>query len=89
MRPAHGWDAQILLVHGFPARVSSDSEVRAVEDTPTRVIAVVLSETEWQALRALEREPVGWLRQTIRERLERKNHSGSIDSIADSERLAS
>jgi hypothetical protein len=48
-----------------------------------------LSETAWLALRALEREPVGWLRHTIRVRLERKTHSGSIDSIADSERLAS
>lgn len=60
-----------------------------MEDHPTRVIAVVLSETEWQALRALEREPVGWLRQTIRERLEAKNRSGSVDSVADPELLAS
>jgi hypothetical protein len=43
-----------------------------VEDTPTSVIAVVLSETEWQALRTLEREPVDWLRQTILERLRRE-----------------
>jgi hypothetical protein len=60
-----------------------------VEDTPTRVIAVVLSETEWQALRTLEREPVGWLRQTIRERLEREDPSGSPDSADGSKLLAS
>jgi hypothetical protein len=36
----------------------------------TRVIAVVLSEREWRAFRAVEAEPVDWLQQKIRERIE-------------------
>jgi hypothetical protein len=59
-----------------------------VEDTPTRVIAVVLSETEWQALRTVEREPVGWLRRTILERLERTDHA-AVPPHANAEPLAS
>jgi hypothetical protein len=63
-----------------------------MEDAPTRVLTVVLSEVEWQALRALEREPVGWLRRTIRERLERGDHPAPATSSASdpgSRRIAS
>ncbi len=49
-----------------------------MEDTPTRVIAIVLPETEWHALLLLEHEPVGWLRRKIRERLERADSLGAI-----------
>ncbi len=39
--------------------------------TPSsRTLTVVLSETEWRALRAVEPDAVGWLQQRIRERLQ-------------------
>jgi hypothetical protein len=37
---------------------------------PTRVIAVVLSEDEWRAFRAIEAQPVAWVQQKIRERID-------------------
>jgi hypothetical protein len=36
----------------------------------TRVVAVVLTEAEWRALRALEPKPAAWLQQVVRERVE-------------------
>jgi hypothetical protein len=35
----------------------------------SRTLTVVLSESEWQALRAVEPDAVGWLQERIRERL--------------------
>lgn len=35
----------------------------------SRTLTVVLSESDWQALRAVEPDAVGWLQQRIRERL--------------------
>jgi hypothetical protein len=37
---------------------------------PTRVIAVVLTEDEWRAFRAVEAQPVAWVQQKIRERID-------------------
>jgi hypothetical protein len=37
----------------------------------TRAITVVVSEAEWRALLAIEPHPVAWVRQLIRDRLER------------------
>ncbi len=38
--------------------------------TPTsRTLTVVLSESEWRALRDIEPDAVGWLQERIRERL--------------------
>jgi hypothetical protein len=37
----------------------------------TRVIAVVLTEDEWRAFRAIEPEPLAWIQQQIRTRVER------------------
>ncbi len=36
----------------------------------TRVIAVVLTEEEWRAFRAIEPEPLAWIHQQIRTRVE-------------------
>ena len=38
-------------------------------NTTSRTLTVVLSETDWRALRAVEPDAVGWLQQTIRERI--------------------
>ena len=35
----------------------------------SRTLTVVLSESEWQAFRAVEPDAVGWLQERIRERL--------------------
>jgi hypothetical protein len=35
----------------------------------SRSLTVVLSENDWQALRAVEPDAVGWLQQAIRERI--------------------
>ena len=35
----------------------------------SRALTVVLSESDWQALRAVEPDAVGWLHERIRERL--------------------
>ncbi len=37
----------------------------------TRVIAVVLTEDEWRAFRAIEPDPLAWIQQQIRTRVER------------------
>jgi hypothetical protein len=46
--------------------------VPSIEESPaaTRVIAVVLTEEEWRAFRAIEPEPLAWLQQQIRDRVE-------------------
>jgi hypothetical protein len=43
------------------------------ESTPaaTRVLAVVLTEEEWLAFRAIEPQPLEWLQQQIRARVEK------------------
>ena len=38
-------------------------------DASSRTLTVVLSESDWQALRAVEPDAVGWLHERIRERL--------------------
>jgi hypothetical protein len=54
------------------AETTEYSERTASEDLPenTRVIAVVLSEEEWRAFRAIEPDPLAWLQQQIRARVE-------------------
>jgi hypothetical protein len=46
--------------------------VPSIEESPaaTRVIAVVLTEEEWRVFRAIEPEPLAWLQQQIRDRVE-------------------
>ena len=43
----------------------------------SRTLTVVLSESDWQALRAVEPDAVGWLHERIRERL---HAAGAKDS---------
>jgi hypothetical protein len=38
-------------------------------DIPTRTVTLVLSESEWRALREVEPDSVGWLQSQIRNRL--------------------
>jgi hypothetical protein len=45
----------------------------------TRVIAVVLTEEEWRAFRAIEPEPLAWIQKQIRTRVERAASAGYED----------
>ena len=54
------------------------SEDRLAE--PTRVIAVVLSEEEWRAFKAIEPQPVAWMHQQIRDRLQAASAPANVSS---------
>jgi hypothetical protein len=38
---------------------------------PERVITLAISDADWKALRAVQPEPVDWLKQTIRDTIDR------------------
>jgi hypothetical protein len=38
---------------------------------PERVITLAISDADWKALRAVQPEPVDWLKKTIREAIDR------------------
>jgi hypothetical protein len=67
MRWAHGSDAQVVRVtHG---RCAYHSSMPTPDHADTRTLTVVLPESDWHALRALEPDAVSWLQSRIRERL--------------------
>ena len=45
----------------------------------SRTLTVVLSETDWRALRDIEPDAVGWLQERIRERLGSAGHADTKD----------
>ena len=65
-----------------PSIEAADSIVPpTTEEIPasTRVIAVVLTEEQWRAFRAIEPDPLAWIQQQIRTRVER----GAASSYGD------
>jgi hypothetical protein len=56
----------------------SMSKLDATETT--RTLTVVLPEAEWQALRSVEPDAIGWLQERIRERL---GSSGAVEARDD------
>jgi hypothetical protein len=40
-------------------------------DMPERVITLAISDADWKALRAVQPEPVDWLKKTIRDAIDR------------------
>jgi hypothetical protein len=66
MRKTHGWDEKSMLVRAavrpYHARMLST-------DSATRTVTLVLSESEWRALRDAEPDSIGWLQTQIRNRL--------------------
>jgi hypothetical protein len=56
-----------------PSIEAADYIEPTTEEIPasTRVIAVVLTEEEWRAFRAIEPDPLAWIHQQIRTRVER------------------
>ena len=53
------------------------------EATATRTLALELPETEWQALRALEPDAVGWLRGLIHTRLTASEERSHVEEFDD------
>jgi hypothetical protein len=54
----------------------------------SRTLTVVLSESDWQALRAVEPDAVGWLHERIRERLGATRSSEPRSVAADAPRAS-
>ena len=55
----------------------------------SRSLTVVLSESEWRALRDIEPDAVGWLQECIRERLGASAGSQPVNNAAAAPSLAS
>lgn len=67
MRQVHGFDEKTMLVF---ARTGAYHRVMLATDNDfTRSLTLVLSESEWRALRDAEPDAVGWLQRQIRNRL--------------------
>ena len=56
----------MLVPHG---RQPYDRAMLRTDLPPTRTLTVVLSESDWRALRDAEPDAVGWLQTQIRQRL--------------------
>jgi hypothetical protein len=67
MRWTHGRDAQLMRV--TRACYAYHPAMLIPETAATRTLTLVLPETDWHALRALEPDTVSWLQSRIRERL--------------------
>jgi hypothetical protein len=50
-----------------------------IEHTPSRFIAIELSEVDWQALRAIQPEPTAWMKQQIQQVIDRHRAIERID----------
>ena len=57
-----------------------------IEDTPTRFIAIELSEIDWLELRAIQPEPAVWMKKQIQQVLDRHRENARVDR-ASTERL--
>jgi hypothetical protein len=51
----------------------------AIETTPTRFIAVELTEGDWQTLRTIQPEPTIWMKQQIQQMIERHRQNERLD----------
>jgi hypothetical protein len=49
-----------------------------MELSASRFIAIELSDDEWQALRAIHPDPASWMRQQVRELLDRTRESAEL-----------
>ena len=67
MRQVHGFDEKTMLVLAWPG--AYHPFMLATDNDFTRSLTLVLSESEWRALRDAEPDAVGWLQRQIRNRL--------------------
>jgi hypothetical protein len=49
---------------------------------PERVISISISESDWKTLRSIQPEPVDWLKDKIREKVEQARATGAAASGA-------
>ena len=65
----------------FHCRVSSHTRGRktAPPMSPERVISISISEADWKTLRSIQPEPVDWLKDKIREKVEQARKSGAAN----------
>jgi hypothetical protein len=59
--------------------VMSPTTTEETAGAATRVLAVVLTEEEWSAFRAIEPQPLEWLQQQIRARVEKASAAQDED----------
>jgi hypothetical protein len=68
---AHACTYHPFMVPTIEAADYTDQDTAVEIPASTRVIAVVLTEEEWRAFRDIEPEPLAWLQQQIRARIEK------------------
>jgi hypothetical protein len=52
-----------------------------MELSASRFIAIELSDDEWQALRAIHPDPAAWMKQQVRDLLDRNGDSPELASV--------
>jgi hypothetical protein len=80
MRKTHGSDEKSVLVLA-DAGPYDPRMLRT--DLTTRTVTLVLSESEWRALREVEPDSVGWLQTQIRNRLSKPQPSSSRPDVSE------
>ena len=45
---------------------------------PERVISISISEADWKTLRSIQPEPLDWLKDKIREKVEQARQTGAV-----------
>jgi hypothetical protein len=50
---------------------------------PERVITLAISDADWKALRAVQPEPVDWLKRTIRDAIDQGAPGSRVDAAAE------
>lgn len=80
MRKTHGPDEKSMLV--FPGNRPYHARMLRT-DLATRTVTLVLSESEWRALREVEPDSVGWLQSQIRNRLAAKTPAPPTPDISE------
>ena len=68
MTVAHARHAQVVR-HALLGTAYSHLMTKLDAKESTRSLTVVLAESDWQALRSVEPDAIGWLQDRIRERL--------------------
>lgn len=80
MRKTHSSDEKLVLVLA-DADPYHPRMLRT--DLATRTVTLVLSESEWRALREAEPDSVGWLQTQIRNRLAKPQSSSSHPDLSE------
>ena len=60
---------------GYPVSMSVRCRPRLECRMPERVITLAISDADWKALRAVQPEPVDWLKQTIRDAIDQRRRA--------------